>query len=74
LDFSAARLTDTGKAMIGLRPSFLAHVRWGDRISCYAAPDMAACAAFIKESRMGCDNATNLNRKSGEHGAPVQVL
>src|ERR1700677_4404911 len=36
------------------------------RISCYAALDMAACAAFRKESRMKFTNATNLYRKSGE--------
>jgi len=35
------------------------------RISRYAAPDRTACAAFIKESRMEFDNATNLDRKSG---------
>jgi uncharacterized membrane protein len=35
------------------------------RISCYAAPDRTARAAFIKESRMEFDNATNLDRKSG---------
>jgi len=34
-------------------------------ISCYAASDRTACAAFIKESRMEFDNATNLDRKSG---------
>jgi hypothetical protein len=33
------------------------------RISCRAAPDMAACAAFFKESRMKIASATNLNRK-----------
>jgi hypothetical protein len=27
---------------------------------------MAACAAFVKESRMKIANATELNRKSGE--------
>jgi hypothetical protein len=27
---------------------------------------MAACAAFVKESRMKFVNATSLNRKSGE--------
>jgi len=37
-------------------------------ISCYAAPDRTACAAFIKESRMEVDNATNLDRKSGVPG------
>ena len=36
------------------------------RISCHAALDMAACAAFRKESRMKFANATNLDRKSGE--------
>jgi hypothetical protein len=35
------------------------------RISCYAAPDRTACAAFFKESRIQFDNATNLDRKSG---------
>jgi hypothetical protein len=34
-------------------------------ISCYAAPDRTACAAFFEESRMQFDNATNLDRKSG---------
>jgi hypothetical protein len=37
-----------------------------NRISCHAAMDMAACAAFRKESRMKFANATNLDRKSGE--------
>ena len=37
-------------------------------ISCYAASDRTACAAFIKESRMEFDNATNLDRKSGYLG------
>ena len=37
-------------------------------ISCYAAPDRAACAAFFKESRIEFDNATNLDRKSGVPG------
>jgi hypothetical protein len=35
------------------------------RISCHAALDIAACAAFRKESRMKLANATNLDRKSG---------
>jgi hypothetical protein len=35
------------------------------RISCHVALDMAACAAFVKESRMKIANATKLNRKSG---------
>jgi hypothetical protein len=35
------------------------------RISCHAAPDTAACAAFVKESRMKIANATKFNRKSG---------
>jgi hypothetical protein len=35
------------------------------RTSCHAALDMAACAAFRKESRMKFANATNLDRKSG---------
>jgi hypothetical protein len=36
------------------------------RISCHAALDRAACAAFRKESRMKIADATNLDRKSGE--------
>ena len=35
------------------------------RISCHAALDMAACAAFRKESRMKFANATKFDRKSG---------
>jgi hypothetical protein len=35
------------------------------RISCHAASDLAACAAFHKESRMKLANATKLDRKSG---------
>jgi hypothetical protein len=42
----------------------------------HGAPPTAACAAFIKESRMKFANASKLDRKSGvrlgEHGAPVQ--
>jgi hypothetical protein len=43
----------------------LSSLRERTRISCHAAPDMATCAAFVKESRMKIANATNLNRKSG---------
>src|ERR1700730_13812400 len=35
------------------------------RISCHAALDMAACAAFVKESSMKCANAIKFHRKSG---------
>jgi hypothetical protein len=35
------------------------------RISCHAALETTACAAFSKESRMKFDNATDINRKSG---------
>jgi hypothetical protein len=38
------------------------------RISCYAAPDRIACAAFCKESSKEFDNANNLDRKSGVGG------
>jgi hypothetical protein len=41
----------------------------------HGAPPTPACAAFIKESRMKCANASKLHRKSGvrlgERGAPV---
>jgi hypothetical protein len=33
------------------------------RISCYAALDMAACAAFVKESRMKIANATKTQQE-----------
>jgi cyanate permease len=39
---------------------------WLTRISCFTAPDRAACAAFIKESRMRFANATSLDRKFGK--------
>ena len=35
------------------------------RISYYVAPPMAACAAFLKESRRKSANAAKLDRKSG---------
>src|SRR6202035_1448567 len=35
------------------------------RISCHAALETTACAAFSRESRMNFANATNTNRKSG---------
>jgi hypothetical protein len=44
------------------------------RISCYAASDRIAYAAFFTESRMKLDNAINLDRKSGGRGAPVQTF
>jgi hypothetical protein len=44
----------------------------------HEAPPTAACAAFIKESRMKFSNARKLDRKSGvrfgERGAPVLFL
>ena len=35
------------------------------RISCHTAPDTAARAAFLKESRMKVANANKVDRKSG---------
>jgi hypothetical protein len=35
------------------------------RISCHTALETTAFAAFSKEGRMNCANATNSNRKSG---------
>ena len=35
------------------------------RISYYAAPEMATCAAFLEESRMKFADPTKLDRKSG---------
>jgi hypothetical protein len=42
--------------------------KMGDPDLLYAAPDMTACAAFSKESRMRFANATKLHRRSG--GSP----
>jgi hypothetical protein len=44
------------------------------RISCYAASDRTACAAFFAESRMQLGNATSLDRKSGDMGHPSRTL
>jgi hypothetical protein len=46
--------------------------KMGDPDFLYAAPDMTACAAFSKESRMKFANATKLHRKSGRPGFPVR--
>jgi hypothetical protein len=66
-----ATMLDQTKALEGLRPPFSAHVPWGDRISCYAAPDRAACADFIEEIRMKCANAKNIETGNpGNMGHP----
>jgi len=45
------------------------------RISYYAAPEMATCAAFIEESRMKFADPTKLDRKSGEaEGSAVHLI
>jgi hypothetical protein len=51
------------------------------RISCHAALETSACAAFRKESRMKLAYATNINRKSGvasrrdlRFGGPVEMF
>jgi hypothetical protein len=36
------------------------------RISCHVAPDIAAGAAFVTESRMKFANPTKFHRRSGE--------
>jgi hypothetical protein len=46
--------------------------KMGDPDFLYAAPEMTACAAFSKESRMRFANATKLLRKSG--GKPLLFL
>src|SRR5271156_397569 len=47
-----------------LTPGRVPHVR-PTRISCHAALDKDACAAFVKESSIECANATEFHRKSG---------
>jgi hypothetical protein len=44
----------------------------GDPDFLYAAPDMTACAAFSKESRMRFANATNSTGNPG--GSPSSFL
>jgi hypothetical protein len=46
------------------RPPQICHLD-RTRISCHAALDIAACAAFAKESSIKCANATKFYRKSG---------
>jgi hypothetical protein len=46
--------------------------KMGDPDFLYAAPDMTACAAFRKESRMKFANATKLHRKCGGPEFPVR--
>jgi hypothetical protein len=41
------------------------------QISCTLPYPTIACAAFFKESRMECANATKLHRKFGEPRAPI---
>jgi hypothetical protein len=55
--------------------SFSAHVRWGEPgFPVTRLRDTTACAPFSEERRMKLAEATNLDRKSGEHGAPVWSL
>jgi hypothetical protein len=44
----------------------------GDPDFLYAALNKTACAAFSKESRITCANATKLHRKS--RGSPPRLL
>src|ERR1700727_2317871 len=43
------------------------------RISCTLPYPTTACAAFIKESRMECANATKLHKKFGEPRAALRI-
>jgi hypothetical protein len=52
----------------GLRLPHLAKYERDTPISCTRLYSMAACAAFIKESRMKLVEPTGLNRKSGVWG------
>jgi hypothetical protein len=54
----------TGKS-VNFRATVLSSRPERTRISCHAALDISAYAAFVKESRMKLANATKLNRKSG---------
>ena len=62
-------LQETASKAVGWRvvhgPTELSSRPERTRISCHAALDMAACAAFRKESRMKFANATKFDRRSG---------
>jgi hypothetical protein len=53
--------------ILGSHPSQKARRTW---ISCYAAPSMAACAAFSKESRMKFANANKPRQEIRGMGHP----
>ena len=57
---------------VSLDPDTRAHAA-RTRISCTRLWPTTACAAFIKESRMECANATKLHRKFGEPRAPLRL-
>ena len=58
------RLLSSNRSLWKRRPPLCHPER--TRISYYAAPEMATCAAFIEESRMKFADPTKLDRKSGE--------
>jgi hypothetical protein len=57
------RLLSSNRSLWKRRPPLCHPER--TRISYYAAPEMATCAAFLEESRMKFADPTNLDRKSG---------
>jgi hypothetical protein len=57
------RLLSSNRSLWKRRPPLCHPER--TRISYYAAPEMATCAAFIEESRMKFADPTKLDRKSG---------
>src|ERR1700730_15046096 len=64
-------LIEWRKAIVGLRPSFSAHVRWGEHPNfLHAALDKSPCAPFFKERRMRFLEPIGLNRKFGAMGHP----
>src|SRR5271154_5585710 len=59
----------------GSAPPFSSHVRWGEPgFPVTPLRDTTACAPFSKERRMKFAEATNLDRKSGERGAPASHI
>src|SRR5271154_3945064 len=59
----------------GSAPPFSSHVRWGEPgFPVTPLRDTTACAPFSKERRMKLAEATNLDRKSGEHRAPLHTV
>lgn len=81
IDFSAQKnprsLADLGFEIatdtVGAHATAAARKTARDPDFLYAAPDMTARAAFVKESRMNFASANQFHRKSGDHYPGTQT-